>query len=287
MARMGKTALVTGCSSGFGALVALGLVERGWTVAATLRGGPERGRELASAAAGKAGSLRVLELEITDPAHRAAAAALVEELGGLDLLVNNAGYGLFGALEDLTEEQLRRQFEVNFFGPALLTKELLPALRRSRGRVINVSSTLGYEGFPLAGAYCASKFALEGLSESLLYELNSHGVQVCVVEPGGFRTRFADNTVWAAGADAPGSPYAAQTRGLKRALARMLEKPGTPPERVARRVVELAEAARMPRRVAIGSDAKAAAWLNALLPDRAVARLLSRVYDRVFLKESA
>ncbi len=250
-----------------------------------MRGAAARKDLFAADAAAHAGRLHLLSLDVADGAERAAAAAWVAKAGGrLDLLVNNAGYGLFGALEDLSEAQLRRQFEVNFFGAALLTRDLLPALRAARGKVLNVSSVLGFTAFPLAGAYCASKFALEGLSESLAFELEPHGVQVCAVEPGGFRTKFNDNMTWGEGSAAPGSPYRAQTDGYARLREKLIKSRGTPPERVVEALVRLAEARRIPRRLRLGHDAAALGLLEALLPDEWSRRLLGFVYGRALMR---
>lgn len=280
-----KTALVTGCSSGFGKDIVAGLLADGWTVIATMRDAKKRAEVFAPESKAYPDRLHLLDLDVTDPARRRAAAEFVAGLGGLDLLVNNAGLGVMGALEDLSEAQLRRQFEVNFFGAAFLTKDLLPALRRSKGKVIMVSSILGRQSFPLASAYCASKFALEGLSESLAFELSPHGVQVCLVEPGGFRTRLADNTVWGEKYGDASSPYARQNENLRLMREKMLSKPGASPEIVTRSIVALAGMKRMPRRAAVGKDSVAMIALAAVLPDRAISFLFSRLYDKLLLKE--
>lgn len=244
-----------------------------------MRGAAGRQDLLREELAAAGGRLRLLSLDVAEKLERRAAADLVMSLGGrLDLLVNNAGYGQFGALEDLSEEQLRRQFEVNFFGAAFLTRDLLPALRAARGKVLNVSSILGLVSLPLAGAYCASKHALEGLSEALAFELEPHGVQVCAVEPGGFRTRFNDNLLWGEGSLREGSPYNGQTAGYRRMRERVGVMRGAAPEAVVEKMLRLAQARRIPRRVRVGKDAQAMALLEALLPDQWAHRLFARVY---------
>jgi NAD(P)-dependent dehydrogenase (short-subunit alcohol dehydrogenase family) len=276
-----RLALVTGASTGFGKGLTAALLANGWEVLAALRGASGRAELLAAEAAAHPGRLHLLDLDVAEPAQRKAAAARVDAMGGrLELLVNNAGYGQFGALEDLSEEQLRWQFEVNFFGAALLTRELLPALRTSRGKVLNVSSILGLFSLPLAGAYCASKRALEGLSESLAFELEPHGVQVCAVEPGGFGTRFNSNLMWGVRSRGEDSPYQAQTEGYVRMRERLIQRRTAPPERVVEAMLKLAEARRIPRRLLVGRDARSLSLLHALLPDAWVHRLLARVYGR-------
>lgn len=274
-----KRALITGSSTGFGRLLCTALLERGWSVLATLRGAEERKGLFAADAARFGGALTVLSLDVADAAQREAAARAVEKAGGLDCLVNNAGYGQFGPMEELDEASWRRQMEVNFFGALLLTRRLMPALRASRGRVINVSSILGLAGFPLSSAYCASKFAMEGWSEALYHELKPHGVQVCVVEPGGFRTDFSKNM--AVPAAPAGSPYKAQMEAYARYRDKKLAAAGTPPEAVVKRIVSLIEARRMPLRALVGADARFLDGLQRWLPRNWAAALLQRVYGKV------
>jgi NAD(P)-dependent dehydrogenase (short-subunit alcohol dehydrogenase family) len=281
---MSRIALVTGCSSGFGKDIVAGLLAEGWTVVATMRGADKRAALLAAETKAHPGRLHIRELDVTNAEGRRGTAAFVQTLGGLDLLVNNAGIGVMGALEDVSEDLLRRQFEVNFFGAALLTRELLPALRRSKGKVIMLSSILGRQAFPLGSAYCSSKFALEGLSEALAFELSPHGVQVCLVEPGGFRTKMADNTVWGEKYGDKSSPYALQNANLGLMREKMMSRPGASPEIVARRITALAGMNKMPRRAAVGTDAVGLIALTSVLPDGVISFLFTRLYDKLFLK---
>lgn len=284
---MKKIALVTGCSSGFGKGIVTGLLDAGWTVIASMRSAKTREALFAEDLKRCPDRLHILDLDVTDAAARSSAADFVAKLGGLDLLINNAGLGIMGSLEDLSEEQLRRQFDVNFFGAVFLTRELLPALRRSKGKVFMISSILGRQAFPLGGAYCSSKFAMEGLAESLGYELSPHGVQVCLVEPGGFRTSMADNTVWGEKYGDPSSPYARQNANLKLMREKMLQKPGADPIAVSRLIVKLADKKKVPRRAPIGKDATAMIAMGALLPDCVAAFLFTKLYDRLFTKDPA
>jgi NAD(P)-dependent dehydrogenase (short-subunit alcohol dehydrogenase family) len=265
---LGKTIVVTGASSGFGKLAVLELLERGHTVIAGIRGGEARAAELFP------GNPRPIafDLHLDRPETFPGLRALIEERfgGRLDVLVNNAGYGLFGALEDMAPAQLREQMETNFFGPALLTRELLPALRAARGRVINLSSIVGRYCLPMYGAYSSSKFALEALTEALRYDAAASGVQVALVEPGGFRTEFNQRSYrLASGAGDPASPYAARSQRLvalfnnRRASARLGD-----PRRVARLIARLSEKPRLRRlRYPVGLDAHFLLALGWLLPD--------------------
>lgn len=279
-----KRALVTGASTGLGRDLCLALLERGWTVYATLRGAKERASLFADERGRFGPSLRVLELDVCDAAQREAAAAAVEADGGLDCLVNNAGYGLFGPFEAVGEDAWRRQMEVNFFGAVLLTKRLLPLLRASRGRVINVSSILGLVASPLSSPYAASKFALEGWSEALHHELKPHGVQVAVVEPGAFRTKFTDNLQMAA--PPAGSPYDSQLEAYQRWRRKRAEGSGTPPRAVIQELVALAEARHMRFRTLVGSDARFLDGLARFLPRNWGTSLLSSLYARLMPVEA-
>lgn len=282
-----KTVLITGCSSGFGRELVTQYLQSGWRVIASLRDSASRSGLFSDELSRYEGRLRIVELDVTNRDQREETAELIrnEYAGALDCLVNNAGYGLFGALEDLSEDQLRHQMEVNFFAPSLLTRELLPFLRAAGGRIINLSSVMGYSGAPLSSAYCASKYALEGLTESLYYELKPHGVQVALVEPGGHRTQFATKNKWGEGASSATSPYALQTANFERMQKRLrTRKNPTPPANVARAILKLSIQKSMPLRVRCGKDATAAYLLKRFLSESALTALFSRLYSKMFLK---
>lgn len=274
-----KRVLVTGSSTGFGRGLCAAFLERGWSVFATLRRAGERQGLFAAEKARFGAALTVLSLDVADAGELDAAAAAVERAGGLDCLVNNAGFGQFGAFEEVDEAAWRRQMEVNFFGAVLLTRRLLPALRASKGTIVNLSSILGLTSLPLASPYCASKFALEGWSESLYHELRPHGVRVCVVEPGGFRTDFSRNQAFQPSPE--GSPYKRQSEAFLRAREKKLRGKGVPPRAVIEKIVGLAEAGRPPLRTLAGLDAAALDAVNRALPRNWAAALLSRVYAKV------
>lgn len=277
-----KRVLITGSSTGFGRDLASTLLERGWTVYASLRDAPARQALFADDRKRFGERLRVLDLDVADAARREAAARTIEAEGGLDCLVNNAAFGHFGPFELIPEDAWRRQFEVNFFGALFLTRRLLPALRASQGRILNISSILGLASFPLSSPYAASKFALEGWSEALYFELAPHGVQVAIVEPGGFRTKFSDNLqVTPVPA---GSPYAGQSSAYARWREKRAGGAGTPPEAVVRALVRLCEARRIPLRTLIGVDARALDGLGRWLPRNWATGFLSRVYARLMPK---
>jgi NAD(P)-dependent dehydrogenase (short-subunit alcohol dehydrogenase family) len=188
---MKQTVLVTGASSGFGRETVKLFHQKGWNVVATMRT-PSNDVELAAL-----DGVLVTRLDVTDKASIGAAVALaVDRFGGIDVLVNNAGYGTLGALEAAPDDVIRQQFEVNFFGLIDVTKAVLPGMRARRsGVIVNVSSVGGRVTFPFCTLYHATKFAVEGLTESLQYELNPFGIRLKIVEPGGYRTNFAGRSM--------------------------------------------------------------------------------------------
>jgi len=178
---MTQTVLITGASTGFGKATALHFAARGWQVVATMRD-PAAGADLATHQ-----NILVTRLDVQDLASiDQAIAAGVNRFGGIDAVVNNAGFGLFGIFEGASREKIQEQFDVNVFGVMDVTRAILPHFRaRRKGTLVNVSSGAGVFGLPMISLYNASKFALEGFSESLSYELASQGIAVKIVEPGG------------------------------------------------------------------------------------------------------
>ncbi|MEW6129967.1 MAG: SDR family oxidoreductase [Acidobacteriota bacterium] len=279
-----KTVLITGCSSGFGRLLVPEFLRAGWTVLATMRQAKARTELFKDELVDHAERLFLLSLDVTDEAERAGAFAFIAKHfnGRLDCLINNAGYGLFGAIEDLSEAQIRHQMEVNFFGLALLTQKLLPHLRSAKGRIINLSSVLGITGMPLAVMYCASKFAIEGFSEGLYHELKPHGVQVAIVEPGGFRTNFIEKQAWGEKSFDEHSVYREQTRAYMGFREKRASGAGTSPRPVIDAVMRLARMNKMPMRVRCGKDAKSVYAAKRLLPEKIQTVVFSSVYDKIY-----
>jgi NAD(P)-dependent dehydrogenase (short-subunit alcohol dehydrogenase family) len=285
---MMKTVLITGTSTGFGHRLVPRFLDAGWTVLATMRNADRRKDLFKDEAAKVADRLFIINLDVTDAEARAGVARFIEDRfdGRLDCLVNNAGFGLFGALEDVSEAQIRDQMEVNFFGLVLLTRQLLPHLRRARGRVINLSSVLGYTGMPLSSVYAASKYAVEGLSESLYYELRPHGVQVAIVAPGAFRTGFRDNLAYGEKSFAESSAYRSQFAAFKRYRDAREIGTGNPIDPVIDAVMKLAAARKMPLRVRCGKDAKAGYAAKRLLPESLQRAMLEKIFNRLLSNKS-
>lgn len=228
---MAPTVLVTGASSGIGEAVARRFLAAGWNVAAGMRT-PARS-PLDPATPG----LAVLAMDVTvDASVDAAVAAAEARFGAIDVLVNNAGYALLGPLEGLTRAQLRRQFDTNLLGLVAVTQSVLPGMRaRGSGVIVNIASIGGRMAFPFTSAYHATKFAVEGLSESVRFELAPHGIRVKVVEPGPIRTNFLGGSADWASHDA----YAARLAGFRR-MSEALNATLPTPDRVARTVFRAA-----------------------------------------------
>jgi NAD(P)-dependent dehydrogenase (short-subunit alcohol dehydrogenase family) len=184
---MAKVVLITGCSAGIGRLAAQLFAARGWNVAATARHPEEISLD----------NVAALRLDVNDEASIASAVAgTVDRFGTIDVLVNNAGYGLFGPLEGATAAEFEAQIRTNLLGAVSVIRHVLPGMRARRsGVIVNVSSLAGRLATPFMSSYNASKFALEGLSESLRYELSLHGIRVKLVEPGHFKTGFVERSL--------------------------------------------------------------------------------------------
>ena len=262
-----KIALVTGCSSGFGLLTSIELAKAGFHVVATMRDLSRRERlDQAAAAAGVAARLDVRALDVTDfDAIPAFVASVVRDHGRLDVLVNNAGFPLAGFAEDITLEELRRQFETNFFGAVAMTKAVLPTMRRQRsGHIIMISSIGGLNGSVTVSSYCASKFALEGWSESLRLEVNALGVKVVLVEPGAFQT-----DIWTRGAVMGEKSTQESSPNIQRSLRmrdRVKALPKRDPMEVARLIASIAQDPNPKLRYVVGRDAKVQLALKRILP---------------------
>lgn len=229
---MAKTVLITGASSGIGRVTAELMARRGWQVAATSRD-PAALRAWATAP-----NLAAFQLDVTDEASIAAAVrAVVDRFGGIEVLVNNAGFGLFGPLEGATAEQVELQFRTNVFGAVALIRHVMPFMRaRGAGTIINVSSIGGRVASPFASLYSATKFAIEGLSESFRYEASLHGIRVKLVEPAHFKTGFIGRSLLLA----EHGEYGAQLRNYME-WVHLEDRKAPGPEPVAEAILRAAE----------------------------------------------
>lgn len=268
---MRRVGLVTGASSGIGAATARRLARAGFTVYGAARR-LDRLAELAP------DDIRALSLDVTsDDSMTAAVGRVLEEAGRVDVLVNNAGYGSYGAIEDVPMAEARRQIEVNLFGLARMTQLVLPAMRgQGSGTIVNVTSMGGKITTPFGGWYHASKFAVEGLSDALRLEVAPFGIDVVVIEPGGIATEWGGIAMETARAASGRGAYAPGVSAMAAAMDGPVGR-GSDPDVVAR-AIERAVQARRPRtRYAIGFMAKPALLARRLLPDRAMDWLQTRM----------
>ena len=259
-----RTVLVTGASSGIGEATARSFLERGWTVYAAARR-TERMESLA-----RAGAL-VRPLDVTCEASIAALVSLVKaDHGHLEVLVNNAGIGVYGSVEEVPMDEARRQFEVNLFGIARLTQLVLPAMRAAgSGTIVNVSSIGGRVYTPMGAWYHASKHALEGWSDCLRLEVAPFGIHVVVVEPGAIETEFAEIAINPLLERSEGGPYAAFAGRMAAATRRAyLDKKASPPDLIAAIIRKAVESKRPKTRYVAGYLGKPVIWARRLLGDR-------------------
>jgi NAD(P)-dependent dehydrogenase (short-subunit alcohol dehydrogenase family) len=273
-----RAVLITGCSTGIGRATAERMAKNGWRVYATAR-------RLESIADLESAGCRTLTLDVQDEDSMAAAVSKVEaEEGAVGALVNNAGYGLHGAVEETSIEEVRKQFETNLFGLARLTQLALPGMRRQRwGKIVNVSSMGGILTFPGGGFYHASKHALEALSDALRFEVRPFGIDVVVVEPGLIKTAFGDTAVGTVGnEDHSTGPYASFNEGLVDKITGAYEGPmarfAIGPEAVAKTIERAIAAKRSRTRYPVPEPLRVIMPLRRILPDRAFDAILRTQY---------
>jgi NAD(P)-dependent dehydrogenase (short-subunit alcohol dehydrogenase family) len=267
-------ALVTGASSGIGDATARRLAELGYTVYGAARR-TDRMAGLADL------GIRVQPVDVTDDESMVALVAeIVADHGRVDVLVNNAGYGSYGAVEDVPMEEARRQFEVNVFGLARLTQLVLPHMRAQRsGYIVNISSIGGKMWEPLGGWYHAAKFAVEGLSDSLRAELAPFGIHVVVIEPGAIKTEWAGISADNLQASSAGTAYADQATLVAGALraadkSRLTSEPGV----VAEAIAKVVQQSRPRTRYAVGGGARSILFVQRILTDRGFDRFIRLAY---------
>jgi NAD(P)-dependent dehydrogenase (short-subunit alcohol dehydrogenase family) len=262
-----KIALVTGASSGFGLLTSIELAKAGFRVVATMRDlGRREHLDKTAAAGGLTPKLDIRELDVTRfDTIQPFVDGVVRDYDRLDVLINNAGFAVAGFAEDIKLDELRLQFETNFFGAVAMTKAVLPAMRRQRsGHIIQVSSISGLHGSVTVSSYSASKHALEGWSESLRMEVNSLGIKVVLVEPGAFQTG-----IWTRGARMGEQSTKQTSPNIERSLRmreRLRELPKADPIVVARLIVTIAQDPNPKLRYLVGRDAKIQLAMKRLLP---------------------
>ncbi|NLE65127.1 MAG: SDR family oxidoreductase [Elusimicrobia bacterium] len=280
-----KVILITGCSSGFGLIAAVRLASKGHRVYATMRDTSKKDLLLVEAAKRNASeNIRILPLDVTRPdTIRAAVQEIMAESNVIDVLINNAGFGMGGFFEDISAVDYRAQFDVNFFGVLNVTREVLPVMRpRRKGLIINISSMAAFSGTPCFSAYCASKWAIEGFSECLYMELRPFDIRVALVEPGPYRTRiFDENARYGLRFNDPESPYYEQSQRLKAFVDRRLHNQLRDPGEVARVIEHLVESRFPSFRNIVGWRARLRVWLTRIIPFKWYAWMVRQVFLRI------
>ena len=252
-----KVAIVTGSSSGIGYATSLMLARKGFYTYASARN-IDKSANLQLIADAERLPLKLIKLDVTDDSSvNDAVEKIVSEKGRINVLVNNAGYALFGAFEDLSIDEMKAQFETNFFGVVRVTQHVLPIMRtkyNGDGVIVNVSSVNGHVAFPVISAYVATKFALEGLSESIAYELEPFGIKVILIEPGAIGSSFMKGSVLPKRVLDPESPYSEFVQKVRVKISSDHEN-ATQPEEVAKIIVQAISSEKPEFRYVVGGDA--------------------------------
>ncbi len=263
-----KIILITGTSSGFGLLASARLASKGYRVVATMRDLSKQS-DLLQEVHKRGGKLEIVTLDVTKPdSIQKAVDHVIATYGRIDVLINNAGYGIGGFFEDLTQDEIRQQMEVNFFGVQNVTREVLPHMRKQQsGRIINLSSVSGLTVSPCFSAYNASKWALEAFSEGLSYEVKRFGIDVCMIEPGTYPTKiFFDNACYAKRFNDPTSLYYTQSQSFKTRVRNYVSGCGKDPETIAVLIEKLIEKKRPALRNVPDWDSRIAWGVRRFLP---------------------
>ena len=251
---MEKVAIVTGSSSGIGFETSLALAREGYFTYATMRD-TTKSNKIKEIAQKENLKINVLELDVDDEKSvKSAIAQILDQKQRVDVLVNNAGWGLWGCVEDVSIDEFKEQFETNFFSIIRLIQEVAPTMRKQgSGTIVNVSSVVGRIGFPASPAYISSKFALEGLSESMRFEFAPFGVDVIIIEPGVIKTDFMKNMKMAKKSELD-TIYKDITTKVVSGVKMMVEM-GTPPKEVANTIVKAIKDKKPLPRYVVGNDA--------------------------------
>lgn len=266
---MKQVALITGCSSGIGYETSILLAKNGFRTYATMRN-TDKGDKLKEIAEKENLDLKIIKLDVTDDySIKNAINEIVQETNRIDVLVNNAGNNIAGAVEDLSIEEFKEQFETNFFGLIRVTKVVLPIMRKqNNGIIVNLSSIAGKMAIPLNSAYVSSKFAVEGFSESIRYELEDFGIKVILIEPGVIKSNFYENIKMSKNSLMdPKSAYQPITQKIFEAFLPMLEY-AFPTKIVADVILEAVNSDNPNIRYAVGDDAKSIIEARKKLSDK-------------------
>ena len=250
-----KVAVVTGSSTGIGYETALALARNGFSTYATMRN-LDKARPIEEIAKKEKLSLYAVKLDVTDEKSvNDAIQKIKSDAGRIDVLVNNAGYGLIGSLEDLAMNEIKAQYETNVFGLIRVTQAVLPVMRKQKGGIIvNISSIGGKMALPLSSPYIGTKFAVEGLSESIAYDLEPFGIKVVIIEPGAIKTNFDTGMIVAKKNQDPSSPYYDKMQKFEKSMGAIVQG-GTPASKVAQVILGAVTTSNPNLRYTVGDDA--------------------------------
>jgi NAD(P)-dependent dehydrogenase (short-subunit alcohol dehydrogenase family) len=277
-----KVALVTGSSSGIGFETSLMLARAGFNTYASMRN-LEKSKNITEIAKKEKLPLQVVQLDVNnDGSVKDAIVKILKADQRIDVLINNAGYGLFGSVEDTSIEEIKAQFETNFFGVVRVTQQVLPLMRRQNsGTIVNVSSVGGRIGLPALSAYHSTKFALEGLSESIAFELEPFGIRVVIIEPGVIRTNILNSSSSAKKALDPKSPYFSLSQKLNDNFKSMMESElSSPPEEVAKVILQAVTSENPQLRYSVGDDAANLIHARKNMPDKEFRKMIMKNFSK-------
>lgn len=274
-----KIVLITGCSSGMGLATAVYLASKEYKVYASMRNLKKKDNLLLEAK--KAGvTVRVVQLDVNEEQSiKSAVSTVLKKEGRIDVLVNNAGFGSAGFLEDFSIEEIRDQFETNFFGLVRLIKEVLPIMRKQKqGHIVNISSIGGKIAFPAISIYSASKFAVEALTESLRVELASFGIKTTAIEPSGIKTNFNSSAKAAKKSEDPSSPYYEYFKRFKKNIEKISQNNSVEPIVVAKTIYSAIISENPKRSYPAGKGARILFILKSLLPNSVFEKIMNKQF---------
>jgi NAD(P)-dependent dehydrogenase (short-subunit alcohol dehydrogenase family) len=272
-----KVAVVTGSSSGIGREIALTLARNNINTYATMRD-LKKGKSLEIIAKKEGLPMRFVQLDVTnDNSVERAIQIIHSEAGKIDILVNNAGYALTGPVEEISMEEIKKQYETNVFGLIRTIQAAIPIMRNQRsGIIINITSATGRSGYPMASVYASTNFAVEGLSESMVYELTPFGIKIVIVEPGIVKTNFLKSMVMTKKSQRLSSAYSPLVRGFKKNMEKMIQN-GAVPEDVAKIVLKVINSKNPRLRYPVGYDSHRWMELRKSMSDEEFIRMIKEM----------
>lgn len=275
----GNTVLITGASSGIGQAISIALAKMGFNVYGTSRSEkPDTYNEIISSSDNYKGFLRMIQLDVcSEESIKKAVDLVVSEEGTIDILINNAGMGIAGSVEDTTTEESLKQFDTNFFGVLRMCRNVIPIMRNNKkGLIINISSVAGLIAIPFQAMYSSSKYAVEALTEALRIEIKPFGINVSMVEPGDTKTNFTEKRIYAAGANRNSAYSTKFEKSIKAMEKSELNGPG--PDKIVKAVIKIINMKNPPIRITAGFSYKVIVFLKRILPARLVSYIVSKIY---------